>query len=199
MGATPHKLAKEASLPNLWGLSPATTKSVAALSVPMPGKDSSSGAACATSRSRCLQLGDLLGGPRNGGPPNAARTWWPWARRGASPRRKRAATETSSFVESPRKRWRSSSGAVAQALELVGGLRPRLDRGAAGRARGPDHLHTALAISWARPRLLRPKPLARPARRLRGRTSRGYDVSFAAGASGAPPPVPRFPWLSGAE
>src|SRR5215211_5111668 len=34
--------------------------------------------------------------------------------RGSSPRRKRAATETGSFVESPRKRRRSSSGAVAR-------------------------------------------------------------------------------------
>ena len=49
MGATPHKLAKEASLLNLLGLSPATIKSVAALSVPMPGKETNSGATCATS------------------------------------------------------------------------------------------------------------------------------------------------------
>ena len=53
MGATPHRLAKEASLFNLWGLSPATIKSVAALSVLMPGKETNSGAACVTSRSRC--------------------------------------------------------------------------------------------------------------------------------------------------
>src|SRR5215216_5535302 len=33
----------------------------------------------------------------------------------------------------------------AQALELVGGLRPSLDRGAAGRAQGPDHLYGAVA------------------------------------------------------
>jgi hypothetical protein len=52
MGETPHRLAKEASLPNLWGLSPATIKRVAALSVPMPAKETNSGAACATSRSR---------------------------------------------------------------------------------------------------------------------------------------------------
>ena len=39
MGATPHRLAKEASFRNLWGLSPATIKSVAALSVPIPGKE----------------------------------------------------------------------------------------------------------------------------------------------------------------
>src|SRR5215210_6992360 len=30
-------------------------------------------------------------------------------------------------------------------MELVGSLRPGLDRGAAGRAQGPDHLHTAVA------------------------------------------------------
>jgi hypothetical protein len=40
MGATPHRLAKEASLRNLWGLSfKATIKSVVALSVPMPGNE----------------------------------------------------------------------------------------------------------------------------------------------------------------
>jgi hypothetical protein len=32
----------------------------------------------------------------------------------STPRRKRAATETSSFVERPRKRWRSSSGALTR-------------------------------------------------------------------------------------
>src|SRR5215218_7856477 len=48
-----HRLAKDASLPNLWGLSPATIKSVAALSVPMPAKETNSGATCATSRPRC--------------------------------------------------------------------------------------------------------------------------------------------------
>src|ERR671911_193235 len=53
MGETPHRLAKEASLPNLWGLSPATINSVAALSVPMPAKETNSGAACPTSRPRC--------------------------------------------------------------------------------------------------------------------------------------------------
>ena len=49
MGETPQRLAKEASLLKRSGLSPTTTKSVAALSVPMPGKQISSGAACATS------------------------------------------------------------------------------------------------------------------------------------------------------
>jgi hypothetical protein len=53
MGATPHRLAKAASLLNLLGLSPATIKSVAALSVPTPGNETNSRAACATSRSRC--------------------------------------------------------------------------------------------------------------------------------------------------
>jgi hypothetical protein len=59
MGETPHRLAKEASLPNLWGLSPATIKSVAAFSVPMPGKATNSGAACATSRSRCASSSSI--------------------------------------------------------------------------------------------------------------------------------------------
>src|SRR5829696_34435 len=70
MGETPHSLAKEASLPNLWGLSPATINSVAALSVPMPGKATSSGATCATSRSRGAHLArrsPQRGSPRNGG------------------------------------------------------------------------------------------------------------------------------------
>src|ERR687890_1122626 len=53
MGDTPQRLAKEASLLNLWGLSPATVSSVAAWSVPMPAKETSSGATCLTSRSSC--------------------------------------------------------------------------------------------------------------------------------------------------
>jgi hypothetical protein len=53
MGETPHRLAKEASLLNLWGLSPATINSVAAWSVPMPGKETNSGATCPTNWSSC--------------------------------------------------------------------------------------------------------------------------------------------------
>jgi hypothetical protein len=37
----------------------ATIKSVAALSVPMPGKETNSGAACATSRSRCASSSEI--------------------------------------------------------------------------------------------------------------------------------------------
>jgi hypothetical protein len=48
MGETPQRLAKEASLLNLWGLSPATIRSAAAWSVPMPVKETNSGATCAT-------------------------------------------------------------------------------------------------------------------------------------------------------
>jgi hypothetical protein len=51
MGDTPQRLAKEASLLNLSGLSPATINSVAAWSVPTAGRASNSGAARATSRS----------------------------------------------------------------------------------------------------------------------------------------------------
>jgi hypothetical protein len=40
MGETPHRLAKEASLLNLWGLS-------------LPGKETNSGLTCATNWSSC--------------------------------------------------------------------------------------------------------------------------------------------------
>ena len=63
MGATPHRLANEASLLNLWGLSPATINNVAALSVPMPGKETNPGAACATSRSRCASSSTISAHP----------------------------------------------------------------------------------------------------------------------------------------
>src|SRR3954470_8588791 len=60
MGATPYRLAKEASLPNLLGLSPATIKSLAALSVPMPGKETNSGAACAHPKSHPRALASFV-------------------------------------------------------------------------------------------------------------------------------------------
>jgi hypothetical protein len=59
MGETPHRLAKEASLFNLWALSPATINRATALSAPMPGKETNSGAACATSRSRCASSSEI--------------------------------------------------------------------------------------------------------------------------------------------
>src|SRR3712207_850972 len=49
-GETPQKLAKDASLLNLSGLSPAVTSSVAAWSVPTPGKATRPGATLVTSR-----------------------------------------------------------------------------------------------------------------------------------------------------
>ena len=52
MGETPQRQAKEASLLNLWGLSPTTINSVAAWSAPMPAKETNSGATCATSGPR---------------------------------------------------------------------------------------------------------------------------------------------------
>jgi hypothetical protein len=66
---------------------------------------------------------------------------------GPSPSRKRAATETSSFVERLRKRWRSSSGAVTRKASGSGWrpLGPGLNSGAAGRPQGPDHLHVPVA------------------------------------------------------
>jgi hypothetical protein len=50
MGETPQRLAKDASLFNLLGLSPTATSSVAAWSVPTPGKATRSGATSTTSR-----------------------------------------------------------------------------------------------------------------------------------------------------
>jgi hypothetical protein len=114
MGETPHRLAKEASLPNLWGLSPATIKSVAVLSVPMPAKETNSGATCPPAdRGARLARRSPPREPRNGEPPNGARTWSPMVRReghlrGGSARPRRP----SSFLESPRKWLSSSSGAV---------------------------------------------------------------------------------------
>jgi hypothetical protein len=61
MGETPQRLAKEASLLNLWGLSPATISSVAAWSVAMPGKETNSGATLGAPADRAVrpELGDL--------------------------------------------------------------------------------------------------------------------------------------------
>src|SRR5215204_5411221 len=79
MGETPHRLAKEASLLNLWGLSlrprsaawrhgrcrcPATR--------PTPGR-----LAPPADRGASLAQRSLPRGPRNGEPPNGARTWSP--------------------------------------------------------------------------------------------------------------------------
>ena len=77
IGETPHRLAKDASLLNLWGLSPATISSVAAWSVPMPAKETNSGATCATSRSRCESSSAISSErePHNGEPSNGARIW----------------------------------------------------------------------------------------------------------------------------
>ena len=70
---------EEGSLLNLLGLSPATLSSVAVWSVPMPAKESSSGATCPTSRSRCASSSaiSLLREPPNGEPPNGARSRLP--------------------------------------------------------------------------------------------------------------------------
>src|SRR5215208_3076838 len=50
-GETPQRLANEASLPSLSGLSPTVSKSVAAWSVPIAGREISSGAVSDTKRS----------------------------------------------------------------------------------------------------------------------------------------------------
>jgi hypothetical protein len=78
MGATPHRLSEGGLAPQPLGVVfKATIKSVAALSVPMPGRATNSGATCATSRARGAPLARLSPprGPGNGRPPNAARTW----------------------------------------------------------------------------------------------------------------------------
>jgi hypothetical protein len=60
---------------------------------------------------------------------------------------KRAATLTSSFVESARKRWLSSSGAVRRKpWSWLAAFRSSPNHcGAAGRPEGPDHLHAPVA------------------------------------------------------
>src|SRR5215213_5924621 len=78
-GETPHRLAKEASLLSLWGLSPATISSVAACrryrslaKRPTPGR-----LAPPIDRGVRLARRSLSREPRNGEPPNGARTWLP--------------------------------------------------------------------------------------------------------------------------
>src|SRR5215210_8501431 len=53
-GETPQRLAKEASLPSLSGLSPTVSKSVAAWSVPIAGREISWGTVSDTKRSSCV-------------------------------------------------------------------------------------------------------------------------------------------------
>ena len=148
MGATPHRLAKEASLLNLWGLSPATIKSVAAFSVPMLGKEINSGATCATSRSRCASSSTISA-------ERASQRRATETEREFGGRRHvtRAISETEACGHRDELLRREPTQTVAkflrcrhaQALELVGGLRPGLNGGAVGRAQGPDHLHAPVA------------------------------------------------------
>jgi hypothetical protein len=101
----------------LWVVFKATIKRVAAFSVPMPAKEINSGAACATSRSRCASRSAISSESaswRRATERSANYLVAAGTSQGSSPRRKRAATLTSSFVESPRKRWRSCSGAVTR-------------------------------------------------------------------------------------
>src|SRR5215203_2190250 len=114
--------------------------------------------------------------------------------------RKRVATATSSFVESPSKRLRSSSGAVTRkpwswlaACVLAFIAERRAARRALIISTRPSPLLGTPDVSPAF------SPFVRRARRLRGRTSRRYGAGFAAGAWGAPPPAPRFPWPSSGE
>jgi hypothetical protein len=117
-----QRLAKEASLPNLWGLSPATINSVAALSVPMPLPKKPTPGRPAPPAGRGAPLAQKRSprrGPRSGGPPNAARTTWlPWSRheghlRGESARSPRRA---------PSSRARANGCAVARVPSHAQGL-----------------------------------------------------------------------------
>jgi hypothetical protein len=153
MGETPHRLAKDASLPNLWGLSPATIERVAA--VPMPGKATTSGATWATSGPRCASRSAISAESASyrRATERSANLVAAGTSLGPPARRKRAATQTSSFVESPRKRLRSSSGAVRRKpWSWLAAFRSSPNhRGATGRTQGPDHLHAPVgALGHAR-------------------------------------------------
>jgi hypothetical protein len=137
MGATPRRLAKDASLPNLLGLSlrPRSTASQRCryrcpVKRPAPGR-----LAQPADRGAPLAPRSPRRGPRGGGPPNGARTWSQTVRRedhlrGGSARPPRRALS-----------WRAlaNGGAVARvpsrARPAAGWrpLGPRLDRRAAGR------------------------------------------------------------------
>src|SRR5215203_7475205 len=100
--------------PQPLGIVRATISSVAAWSVPMPAKETSSGATCLTSRSSWASSSAISAerASYRRATERSANLVAAGTSRGSSPRRKRAATETSSFVESSRKRLRSFSGAV---------------------------------------------------------------------------------------
>src|SRR5215212_2582668 len=81
MGETPHRLAKDASLPNLWGLSlrPRSTASQRCRCRCPPKRPTPGPLALPTDLGARLDRRSLPRGTRSGGPPNGARTWWPWA------------------------------------------------------------------------------------------------------------------------
>jgi hypothetical protein len=116
MGETPHGLAKEASLPDLLGssLRPRSTAWRRCRYRCPPKRPTQGRLAPPADRGERLALRDLLrvglvtaGHPTEREPGGREST-----SSGSSARRKRAATRTSSFVQWPRKRSRSSSGAV---------------------------------------------------------------------------------------
>src|SRR5215218_7399381 len=150
-GETPHRLANEASLLNLWGLSlrPRSRASQrrryrCPVKRPTPGR-----LAPPAGRGARLARRSLPRGPRNGGPPNGARTWSPTVRReghlgGGSVRPPRRDPSSSSRVRAegrgvPQVPSGASPGAGWRPLG------PRLHRGATGRPQDPDHLHAAVS------------------------------------------------------
>ena len=129
-GETLQRLAKEASLLSLSGLSPARTSRVAAWlcrpparrRVRVPLAPLAARVAHPTPRS-------LRRVPGSGGPPTSVRLAAASTSSGSPPGRKRAATATSSPLGNARKRRRSSSGAVTSvALKQVCRLHAGLHR-----------------------------------------------------------------------
>src|SRR5918997_1518467 len=84
MGETPHRsLAKDASLPNLWGLSlrPRSTASRRSRYRCPPKRPTPGRLVPPAGRGAPLVRRSPQRGPRNGGPPNGVRTLWPLAPR----------------------------------------------------------------------------------------------------------------------
>jgi hypothetical protein len=104
----------------------ATIKSAVALSVPMPAKEIDSGAACATSRSRCASSSEISSerASRCDGPPNGARTTWSQTLRHED----RPASEARGHLDELFRREPTQTAAQllrrphAHALQLVGSL-----------------------------------------------------------------------------
>ena len=191
MGETPQRLAKEVSFFNLLGLSPARSSRPAYSAKPAatPGgivlhpssrrsKNSSEKAHSGSPRTQresggCVHVAKFI-------PQSEAR-----GHRGELFRRELAQTSAQLF----RRRH-------AQAMQLVGGLRPRLDSRATGGAQDPDHLHAPVA-ALGHTRRLHGKTARAALWHRRGRTSGRCAARFAPSALALhlkhlDPPGPRW-------